>query len=90
MPSDPVPDGGHDTPAASLNLVPARSSGWNKYTVPVAVPDLKMFFKDAAIVWKGSAAYSLNAETAALIETTPGVTPLAGALAVGDVLWVKY
>jgi uncharacterized protein YcnI len=76
-------------PAPGLIVVPARHPGWNKVTVPVAVPDLSVFFSDAVIVWKDNAAYSANPDTAALIPTTPDVTPLTS-LAANDVVWVRY
>lgn len=81
--------GGMDEPAASLNLVPARLPGWNKYKIPSAMTDLGVFFKDALIVWKGAAAYSANPNTAALAAGTQGVTVLT-ALSAGDEIWVKY
>ena len=49
------------------------SPGWNKYVVAQAVPDVAAIFGDAQIVWKGTAAYSANPATAALIAATPGV-----------------
>lgn len=81
--------GGTGEPAAALKLVPARLSGWNKYTVPEAMTDLSVFFKDALIVWKGAAAYSANPNTASLITSTPGVTALTS-LGAGDEVWVRY
>lgn len=83
------PDGGGPEPAPELNIVPARRAGWNKYTVPAAMSDLSVFFGDALIVWKGSAAYSSNPNTADLIGMTAGVTKLT-ALAANDEVWVKY
>jgi periplasmic copper chaperone A len=90
-PGDPVVDGAHDEPAASLNVVPARSPGWNKYTVPVALTTMQLstWFRDALIVWKGSAAFSANPTTADLIKTTAGVTALESIQA-NDEIWVKY
>jgi len=85
---DWIQDGGAN-PAPVVNLVPARSPGWNKYTVPAAIPDLSVFFGDAVIVWKGNAAYSANAQTAAQITSTAGVTPLTS-LSANDEVWVKY
>lgn len=82
-------DGGTIEPAPGLSIVPARLPGWNKYTVGVVMQDLGVFFKDAQIVWQGTAAYSANPSTVALIANTPGVTPLA-ALKPGDEIWVKY
>ncbi len=79
-------------PAPALTVVPARVSGWNKYTltVPVAAADLAAFFGDAQIVWRGTEAYSPNANTMALIGATPGVTALGGDLAAAQEIWVKY
>lgn len=90
LPSTPMPDGGPEIePASPLLVLPARLPGWNKYSVAEAIPDLSAFFKDAQIVWKGTAAYSSNAATVDLIKATPGVTGLT-ALAAADVIWVKY
>ena len=75
-------------PAPAVRLVPARRAGWNKFTVPVAVPDVSSFFGDALIVWKGNAAFSPNPATTDLIKTT-GVTALTS-LAANDEIWVKY
>ena len=78
--------------APMLTVVPARTSGWTEVTVPRAVTDadLPLYFGDAAIVWRGTAAFSTNAAVAALIGMTPGVTPLTGGLAADDQVWVKY
>jgi periplasmic copper chaperone A len=78
-------------PAPFLTVVPAHSMGWTKLTVSRALTqdDVATYFGDAAIVWHGTAAYSPNANTAAMIKTTPGVTPLDG-LAANDEIWVKY
>jgi uncharacterized protein YcnI len=76
-------------PAPALNVVPARKPGWNKFKVPAAIPDLKVFFNDAQIVWKGSAAYSSNPATLELAKATSGVTELT-ALQANDEIWVKY
>jgi hypothetical protein len=76
-------------PAPVLVILPAHQPGWNKLTVPAAVPDLSVLFADAQIVWKGTAAYSANAATLDQIKTTAGVSVL-GALALGDEIWVKY
>jgi hypothetical protein len=84
------PDGGPaPEPAPVLNVLPARAGGWNKYTVPAAIADLNVFFKDALIVWKGTAAFSANTNTAAQLQKEPGVTALT-TLANGDEIWVKY
>lgn len=89
--SEPSADAGADAPeiAPQLLVLPKRQTGWNKYTVPVAVADLNAVFGDALIVWKDAAAFSTNAVTKDLIAATPGVTKLT-ALAPGDVVWVKY
>jgi uncharacterized protein YcnI len=79
-------------PAPVLNVVPARVTGWNKYTLATAVQAAKFgtFFGDAQIVWKGNSAYSANAALMPLITSTPGVTVMTSDLAAGDVIWVKY
>jgi periplasmic copper chaperone A len=85
-----TPDGGvAPEPAPTLMLLPARTPGWNKLTIPAAIPDVSVFFKDALVVWKGTAAYSSNPLTAAQLKTEPGVTVLT-ALAAGDEVSVKY
>jgi periplasmic copper chaperone A len=77
---------------AKLNVVPARVPGWNKVTLAAAVPaaGLPTFFGDAQIVWRGTAAYSANANTMAQIAGTTGVTALESDLAAGDEIWIKY
>lgn len=82
-------DAGADEPAPALLVLPARRSGWNKLAVPNDIPDISAFFADAAIVWKGAAAYSANPTTAELIAATPGVSALSSVSA-GDVVWVRY
>jgi uncharacterized protein YcnI len=84
--------GATGNPAPMVNVVPARTAGWNKITLAraVAAADLPLYFGDAQIVWRGSAAYSPNAATMEQIGKTTGVTALAGGLASGDELWVKY
>jgi uncharacterized protein YcnI len=84
-----TPSAPADEPAASLNLVGAHLPGWNKFTAPKAIPDLSVFFKDAVIVWKGTAAWSPNSQTTQQIAATSGVSALAE-LQAGDELWVKY
>lgn len=84
-----MPDAGAGEPAPSLLVLPARSAGWNKYPIAVAIGDLKVAFGDAQIVWKGTSAWSPSATTNELIAATNGVTPLT-ALVAGDVIWVKY
>ncbi len=80
---------GQGEPAPVLVIGPARLPGWNKVTVPAAIEDLALYFADAAIVWKGSAAYSANPATVEQIGKTTGVTALAS-LAAGDEIWIKY
>jgi periplasmic copper chaperone A len=90
LPTDTVPDGGTaPEPAAALNLVPARLPGWNQYTVAQDVPTLATYFSDALIVWRGTAAYSVNPNTRTLISSTPGVTALTS-LRASDSIWVRY
>ncbi|MBX3232398.1 MAG: DUF1775 domain-containing protein [Labilithrix sp.] len=78
-------------PAAEVTLLPAKAPGWNKYKVPVAIDDVAAsgFFKDAQIVWKGSAAFSANAVTAEQIKTEAGVTALTS-IAVDEEIFVKW
>jgi len=78
--------------APQLNVVPARIPGWNKFTLgtAVAAANLPTYFGDAVIVWKGTAAYSPNANTMAQIGGTAGVTVLNADLAAGDEVWVRY
>src|SRR5687768_9697409 len=87
-----APDDAGGNAAPRLTVVPSRSTGWNKLTLSTAVAqdDIPMYFADAQIVWKGTAAYSSNAAVAAMIAMTPGVTALSGGLAAGDEIWVKY
>ncbi len=78
-----------DTDGPTLNLVPARSPGWNKYTAGVEVPDvtaLKKFFGDAYIVWSNGAAYSANTETDKLIAADKKLTKIPA----NQEFWVKY
>jgi uncharacterized protein YcnI len=84
-----LPDGAPPPePAPSVVLLPARTPGWNKYTVAQKVSDLKIF-NDAEIVWAGDAAYSVNPAYTTLIATEPGTTKLTEILA-GTEIWVKY
>jgi periplasmic copper chaperone A len=76
-------------PAPAVALVPAHKPGWNKFTVPVAVDNLALFFADAQIVWKGQQAFSPNATTTELIAGTAGVSALTS-IAAGEEIWVKY
>jgi len=84
--------GGTGNTSPMLTVVPARTTGWNKYTMPAAIPAaiIPLYFADALIVWRGTSAYSSNPNTAAMIGSTPGVTPLDGDLAANDELWVRY
>jgi hypothetical protein len=82
-------DAGTVEPAPGLLIVPAHVPGWNKVTVPAAVADLGVYFGDALIVWKGTAAFSANPATKDMIAGTPGVTALTS-LAASDEIWVKY
>lgn len=84
-------DGSGNEAAPEVILLPAKNLGWNKWTVPVAVAeaDLKSYFKDAQIVWKGTSAFSANDVVAAQIASEPGVTALT-ALAANDEIFVKY
>ena len=84
-----VAEGAMGEPAPVARVLPARKTGWNKYTVPVDIADVSKFFDDAQIVWKGNAAYSANAATADQIKSTAGVETLT-ALAANDEIWVKY
>jgi periplasmic copper chaperone A len=79
-------------PSPLLVVVPAHSTGWNKLvlTTDVAAADLGAYFGDAQVVWRGTAAFSPNATVAGLIAKTSGVSTLAGDLASGDEIWVKY
>lgn len=79
-------------PAPLLVVQPARTAGWNKITVgrSVAQGDLGLYLGDAQIVWRGTAAYSSNANTMSMIGQTTGVTALAGGLASGEEIWIKY
>jgi uncharacterized protein YcnI len=76
-------------PAPGVKILPARKPGWNKYTVPSDISNLSVYFSDAQIVWKGTAAYSPNAATAELAKGTEGVTELTE-LKANDEIWVKY
>lgn len=80
-------------PAPALLVLPARTPGWNKYTLPAGVEftkaQLATVFKDALIVWADKQAYSVNPNTAALIAAESGVEALES-LAGGTEIWVKY
>ncbi|WP_224244575.1 YcnI family copper-binding membrane protein [Hyalangium gracile] len=76
-------------PAPALVVVPARAPGWNKFTVPADISDLKAYFSDAQIVWKGTSAYTANPATEELVKATSGVTVLSS-LKANDEIWVRY
>lgn len=76
--------------APALTVVPARLPGWNKYTINEHIGDPSIFFQDALIVWRGTAAYSFNPATVELIKGTDGVTELTGGLHPDDEIWVRY
>ena len=85
--------GAHDdpavvSPAASAVIFPVRTMGWNRYVAPDHVHDLSVF-DDARIVWVGTATYSANAETTALIESDPDVELLTE-IHTDDEIWVLY
>lgn len=79
-------------PAPYLTVVPAHSVGWNKVTVPRALTqdEVPTYLGDALIMWRGTAAYSSNSNTAAMIAATQGVTALGAGLQANDEIWVKY
>lgn len=72
--------------APSLKVLPARTTGWNKYTAQSALDEtaIKSYFADAQIVWSNGAAYSANSVTNGLI------TNKLTAIAQGAEYWVKY
>jgi len=78
-------------PAPIQTVVPARTSGWNKFTMnrALTIQEVAAYLGDALIVWRGNAAYSSNQHTAAMIASTQGVVAL-DAVAANDELWVKY
>lgn len=86
------PPGGGGNEAAALDVVPQRTSGWNKFTLaaPLSNANLKKYFADAQIVWSGTAAFSPNMHTMTQIGATTGVTALTTDLASGAEIWVKY
>jgi uncharacterized protein YcnI len=89
-----VGTGGHDdhsatlSPAPAMFIYPARTPGWNQYTVSEHVHDLSIF-KDAEIVWAGTEAYSPNANTSTLIEQDADTQTLQ-MIHPGTDIWVKY
>lgn len=80
------------SPAPQLVVTPVHTAGWNKIKVARAITqdEVPTYLGDAAIAWRGTAAYSPNAATAAMIAATQGVTALAGGLALNDEIWVRY
>lgn len=90
LPGDEPPEGEDELPpAAGLVILPARTAGWNKYTVDADIDDLTMYFSDAQIVWSGDAAYSPNAAIAEMIEDEDDVDTLE-AIDADSEIWVKY
>jgi uncharacterized protein YcnI len=84
-----LPDGAPPPePAPSVVLLPARTPGWNKFTVTQKLTSLTVF-NDAEIVWAGNAAYSVNAAYKDLIGKEPDTTALTE-IAAGTDIWVKY
>ena len=77
-------------PAPALALVAARLPGWNKFQSSEHIPNPSVFFSDAQIVWKGTAAWSSNPSTMDLIKATPGVTALTDGIHPDDEIWVRY
>lgn len=82
---------GGENEAPQLVVTPAHLPGWNKVTarVAVAADDMAAYFGDAQIVWRGTAAFSINEQTTVMIGSTAGVTALTE-VAAGDQLWVRY
>ena len=78
-------------PAAIQMVVPARTTGWNKFTMgrALTIEEVATFLGDALIVWRGNAAYSSNPNTMAQIGATSGVTAL-DAVSANDEIWVRY
>jgi hypothetical protein len=75
-------------PAPSVFLFPARTPGWNKYTVDQPIKDLTVF-KDAQIVWAGTAAYSANPSTLGLIQQEANTQVLSD-IQPGTEIWIRY
>jgi periplasmic copper chaperone A len=89
LPGDTLPAGETEAhPAAVLQVLPVRASGWNQYTVKDKISDLSIF-ADAQIVWADDAAYSANAATMKLISGETDVKALSE-IAAGATIWVKY
>lgn len=77
-----------ELPAPALFVYPARQPGWNQYTAPDHLHDMGIF-KDAEIVWKGSAGYSPNPVTMDLIEADEDSSTLSE-IHPDESFWVKY
>lgn len=75
---------GDNTP--SINILPSRSPGWNKYTAQSDISEdtIASFFSDAEIVWSNDSAYSSNPVISDLIESPLTIIPA------GEDYWVKY
>lgn len=84
-------EGAEPEPSPQLTVAPFHERGWNKITLAkdLTHDDVKAYFGDALIVWKGTSAFSSNGAISMLIPMTPGVTAIDG-LAAGDEIWVKY
>ncbi|HEX4975816.1 MAG TPA: DUF1775 domain-containing protein [Pseudomonadales bacterium] len=80
----------HDTsnPAPAMLIFPVRYAGWNQFTTLEHLHDMSVF-KDAEIVWKGSAAYSSNPVTTQMIQNDSSLTPLSE-IHPGESFWVKF
>jgi periplasmic copper chaperone A len=77
-----------ENPAPSFIAYPARTNGWNKYVAPDHLHDMSIF-SDAQIVWKATAGYSANPNTAALISADTQYSILSE-IHPGEEFWVKY
>jgi periplasmic copper chaperone A len=77
-----------ELPAPALFVLPARTPGWNKYTVTQHVHDLSVF-NDAQIVWAGKAAYSPSAQITSLIAQEPD-TQVLREIHPDTEIWVRY
>lgn len=75
-------------PAPAMLIFPVRYAGWNQFTTQEHLHDMSVF-KDAQIVWKGSAAYSSNPVTTQMIQNDSSLTPLSE-IHPGDSFWVKF
>ena len=77
-----------ELPAPALFVLPARTPGWNKYTVTQHVHDLTVF-GDAQIVWAGKAAYSPSAQITSLLAQEPD-TQVLREIHPDTEIWVRY